>query len=91
MQSGLDEPVWECGNYQRTYLTYYTYNYTDILNIAELCEFLRDLGRQKGNLPFDVIGLQFSGIAKEEREGKGFKWTYSHYQQSMDLSYSCQE
>lgn len=43
--SGLDELVWEFGNYWRTYHTNYTFNDTDIMNIAELCEFLRDLGR----------------------------------------------
>lgn len=61
----------------------YMYNYSDIVNIAKLCEFLRDLGRQKGNLPFDIVCLQFSGIAKEGREGKGPEWTYCLYQQSQ--------
>lgn len=89
MPSGLDELVWEFGNYWRTYLTDYIYNDTDIMNTAELCEFLRDLGRQKGNLTCDIVCLQFSGSAKEERKGTGFKWTYWLDQQSMDLCYSC--
>lgn len=45
MQCELDELLWEFGNYWRTYLMDYMYNYPDILNIAKLCEFLRDLGR----------------------------------------------
>lgn len=70
MLSGLDELVWEFGNYWRTYLTDYIYNDTDIMNTAELCEFLRDLGRQKGNLTCDIVCLQFSGSAKEERKAQ---------------------
>lgn len=40
MLSGLDELVWEFGNYWRTYLIdfIYIYNYADIMNIAELHE-----------------------------------------------------
>lgn len=45
MLSGLDELVWEFGNYWRTYLTDDIYNGNDIMNTTELCEFLRDLGR----------------------------------------------
>lgn len=43
MLSGLDELVWEFGNYWRTYLTDDIYNDSDIMNTTELCEFLRDL------------------------------------------------
>lgn len=69
MLSGLDELVWEFGNYQRTYRLYiYLSNDADIMNKAENATILRAGGKVMLHVIF-IIYLQFSGTAKEEKKG----------------------
>lgn len=69
MLSGLDELVWEFGNYWKTYPIDYIYLYLMMQTSLIQQSCMNPEGWQKGNLTCDTICLQFSGTAKEGKKG----------------------